>query len=121
MGCELVINHCRPSTPPGSWYRFLVQHPIDGYQLLQDRTHGMPVMIQYLDHWATAAPGPGSNPQPYDKPTTPPRRPAHGRKLKSTDLKRSAPSTRRIFGGTRTQTHDSLAMSLTLNTRLPWL
>ncbi|GFU77591.1 hypothetical protein TNCV_3499631 [Trichonephila clavipes] len=32
MGCELVINHCRPSTFPGSWYQFLERGFIGGYQ-----------------------------------------------------------------------------------------
>ncbi|GFT26594.1 hypothetical protein TNCV_3604201 [Trichonephila clavipes] len=32
MGCEWTINHCRPSTSPGSWYQFLVWCRIGGYQ-----------------------------------------------------------------------------------------
>ncbi|GFV35998.1 hypothetical protein TNCV_2867561 [Trichonephila clavipes] len=32
MGCELIINHCKPSTSPRSWYHFLVRCPIGGYQ-----------------------------------------------------------------------------------------
>ncbi|GFV54629.1 hypothetical protein TNCV_3578821 [Trichonephila clavipes] len=32
MGCELIINHCRPNTSPRSWYPFLVHCPIGGYQ-----------------------------------------------------------------------------------------
>ncbi|GFS60176.1 hypothetical protein TNCV_2826871 [Trichonephila clavipes] len=32
MGCELVINHCRPCTFPGSWYHFSVVRPIGEYQ-----------------------------------------------------------------------------------------
>ncbi|GFW12023.1 hypothetical protein TNCV_4530891 [Trichonephila clavipes] len=32
LGCELIINHCRPSTSPGNWYHFLVRWPTGGYQ-----------------------------------------------------------------------------------------
>ncbi|GFX17558.1 uncharacterized protein TNCV_3411581 [Trichonephila clavipes] len=36
MGCELVINLYKPGTSRGSWYHFLVQCPMGGYQLPQN-------------------------------------------------------------------------------------
>ncbi|GFU96390.1 hypothetical protein TNCV_89661 [Trichonephila clavipes] len=33
--CELILNHCRPSTYPGTWYHFLGRCLIGGYQSLR--------------------------------------------------------------------------------------
>ncbi|GFU49286.1 hypothetical protein TNCV_1393161 [Trichonephila clavipes] len=43
-GCGLVFHHCRPSTFPGIWYLFLVQHNTDpGWALSRSRlTDGPP-------------------------------------------------------------------------------
>ncbi|GFS86138.1 hypothetical protein TNCV_660311 [Trichonephila clavipes] len=36
MVCELIPNHCRPRSSPGSLYHSLVRCPIDGYQSPQN-------------------------------------------------------------------------------------
>ncbi|GFX58298.1 hypothetical protein TNCV_204851 [Trichonephila clavipes] len=49
MGCGLVINHCKPSTFPGSWYLFLVFHHICGYQSPQIKSYDM-ADVNFLPH-----------------------------------------------------------------------